>query len=166
MPPRRKANGEKTLVALTRSDYEPGLNFFAEAQAEAFEADQWKFPAPDLAVEVLSSSMEQNNRGVKLEDYAAHGVREYWIVDPEAKTVEQFALERGGYELIIKNRAAVRSRAVSWRGSPFRCVRCSTMRSTWRCCARRFRPDAPFPAAQSKLQTRNSQIANRRSPVG
>jgi Uma2 family endonuclease len=122
MPPRRKANG-KALVALTRSDYEPGLNFFAEAQAEAFEADQWKFPAPDSRVEVLSSSMEQNDRGVKLEDYAAHGVREYWIVDPEAKTVEQFALEGDGYELIIKSGSGeIESRVVEGFAVPVRAL--------------------------------------------
>lgn len=41
-------------------------------------------------------------RGVKFEDYAAHGVSEYWLVDPEAETIEQYVLAEGGYELAVK----------------------------------------------------------------
>ena len=35
---------------------------------------------------------------VKFEDYAAHGIAEYWIIDPVAQTVEQYALPAGGTE--------------------------------------------------------------------
>ncbi|RYZ97336.1 MAG: hypothetical protein EOP47_21905, partial [Sphingobacteriaceae bacterium] len=31
--------------------------------------------------------------GVKFEDYAAHGVQEYWIIDPVRKSVEQYQLD-------------------------------------------------------------------------
>lgn len=64
--------------------------------------DQVKFPAPDLAVEVLSPSTEANDRGVKLIDYAAHGVAEYWIVDPDAEMVEQYILQGENYHLHVK----------------------------------------------------------------
>ena len=50
-------------------------------------------PAPDLAVEILSKSNAKRDPGVKFEDYAAHGVREYWLVDPTRQTVEQFRLD-------------------------------------------------------------------------
>jgi Uma2 family endonuclease len=84
---------EKLLVSLTRNDYEPDVTFYRAAVADTFAPDQMRFPAPDFACEVLSPSTEARDRGVKLEDYAAHGVREYWIVDAETETVEQYVLE-------------------------------------------------------------------------
>lgn len=44
--------------------------------------------APDLAVEILSPSTEEYDSGYKRTLYSRHGVREYWIVDPDAETVE------------------------------------------------------------------------------
>ena len=39
---------EKTLVTLTRNDYEPDLCFFRKEKAQAFTSDQMKYPAPHL----------------------------------------------------------------------------------------------------------------------
>ena len=94
---------EKILVTLTRNDYEPDVCFFSAEKAASFTPDQMKFPAPDLAVEVLSLSTAEQDRGVKFEDYAAHGVTEYWIVDPEAETVEQYILDGERYALQMKS---------------------------------------------------------------
>ncbi len=44
--------------------------------------------APDLIVEVLSPSTAEVDRGVKAQAYARAGVREYWLADPEAGTLE------------------------------------------------------------------------------
>lgn len=48
---------------------------------------------PDLCVEVLSDRTEATDRGAKRVLYARHGVTEYWIVDPEAGTVELYRLQ-------------------------------------------------------------------------
>ena len=53
-------------------------------------------------MEVLSESTEANDRGIKFEDYAAHGVAEYWIVDPVVETIEQYLLQEGVYRLAVK----------------------------------------------------------------
>ncbi len=51
--------------------------------------------APDLIVEILSPSTMRHDRLVKLNLYQRAGVREYWIVDPENKTVQVFTLNSG-----------------------------------------------------------------------
>ncbi len=55
--------------------------------------------APDLVVEVLSPGTAKNDRMRKKEVYEACGVREYWIADPENRTIEQYLLRDGGLEL-------------------------------------------------------------------
>lgn len=95
---------EKAMVTLTRNDYEPDVAFFGRDKAETIGGDTLFFPAPDLVVEVLSASTEARDRGVKREDYAAHGVSEYWLVDPLAETVEQLVLAGDAYELRAKQR--------------------------------------------------------------
>ena len=52
---------------------------------------------PDLVVEVLSPGTARRDLGTKKERYRVFGVREYWIVDPVARVVEQFVLEHGEY---------------------------------------------------------------------
>lgn len=53
--------------------------------------------APDLVVEILSPSTARKDRMVKLQRYQQAGVREYWIVDPDTKTVQVCILENGRY---------------------------------------------------------------------
>lgn len=48
--------------------------------------------APDLVVEVLSPSTAAQDRGSKFDLYEKHGVREYWLADPEAQFVEVYTL--------------------------------------------------------------------------
>jgi Uma2 family endonuclease len=54
--------------------------------------------APDLVVEILSPGNWHYDRGVKQEAYRQAGVREYWIVDPRAKSVEVLSLVGAEYE--------------------------------------------------------------------
>lgn len=53
--------------------------------------------APELAVEVLSSSPQdkKRDRETKLKLYSAYGVLEYWIVDREQKMIEVYRREEG-----------------------------------------------------------------------
>ena len=55
--------------------------------------------APTLAVEIISPSTVQIDRGTKLQLYARHRVPYYWIVDSVARTVEAYALRFDVYEL-------------------------------------------------------------------
>ena len=93
---------QKMLISLTRNDYETDICFFEKGKADFFKPDQMQFPAPNIAVEVLSPSTEKYDRETKFQDYAAHGIAEYWIIDPEHKTIEQYYLQNEDYELLLK----------------------------------------------------------------
>lgn len=114
---------EKIMISLSRNDYEPALCYFRKEIADQFEPRQMHFPAPDFVVEILSESTAANDRRVKFEDYAAHGVTEYWIIDPAAEVVEQYALSGEAYELIVKvNNGLVQSRALPGFDVPVRAI--------------------------------------------
>lgn len=49
--------------------------------------------APDLVIEVFSASTGRRDRREKFVLYEKHGVREYWIVDPDARFVEVWRRE-------------------------------------------------------------------------
>ncbi len=114
---------EKALIALTRNDYEPDINFFTNEKASRLTPSQLVLPAPDFIVEVLSATTEQRDRGVKFRDYAAHGVQEYWLVDPESEVIEQYENSQGGYRLLLKlNTGSIASRVVGGFQIPVRAV--------------------------------------------
>jgi len=52
---------------------------------------------PDLVVEVLSPGTARRDLGAKREKYRAHGVSEYWIVDPVGASIEVLVLEKEDY---------------------------------------------------------------------
>ena len=55
--------------------------------------------APDLVVEVLSPSTAHRDRRIKLDLYARHGVRQYWIVDPDEDSVDVWRFgDESGHE--------------------------------------------------------------------
>ena len=84
---------ETALVALQRNDYLPDIAYFSNEKSRSFKPDTWKYPAPDFVVEVLSDSTEGTDRSIKKEDYAANGTQEYWLIDPDKQSVEQFILD-------------------------------------------------------------------------
>lgn len=94
---------EKAMISLTRNDYEPDICFFRKSTSKDFKPEQSHFPAPDFIVEILSDSTEKRDRGIKFTDYQQHGVDEYWIVDPENKSLEQYILKNGEYYLNLKS---------------------------------------------------------------
>ena len=84
---------EKALVELTRNSYEPDICYFGPDKSTSVLPELLYSPAPDLVVEVLSESTKKNDREAKFEDYAAHGVAEYWIIDPKRQTIETFTID-------------------------------------------------------------------------
>jgi Uma2 family endonuclease len=77
---------------------QPDVIFVSDARA-GIVAPKNLQGAPDLCVEVLSPGTERIDRVRKLELYARFGVPHYWIVDLEARTIEEYLLERDVYRV-------------------------------------------------------------------
>lgn len=83
---------------------EPDVVFMHRDRSDRIGEDYWG--VPDLVVEVLSprtpqsSSTEAVDRGEKFGEYARAGVREYWLVDLAAGTIEVYVLRGGVYHLL------------------------------------------------------------------
>ena len=74
-------------VVLSEHDtLQPDLLFVSKDRLDIITEDNVQ-GAPDLVVEIRSPSTARQDWTVKRELYARHGVREYWLVDPEAATV-------------------------------------------------------------------------------
>jgi Uma2 family endonuclease len=58
----------------------------------------------DLVAEVVSLEGRSRDPIEKRDLYEQHGVKEYWIIDPEPETVEVLALVNGRYELVKRSR--------------------------------------------------------------
>jgi Uma2 family endonuclease len=83
---------EKHMVRFDSNDYEPDIIFYLNDKLKEIKPNTLIHPIPDFIVEIVSESTERNDRGIKMLDYASHGVGEYWIVDPDRKTVKQYLL--------------------------------------------------------------------------
>jgi Uma2 family endonuclease len=56
---------------------------------------------PDLVIEVLSPSNRGHDLLTKRSLYARAGVKEYWLVDPDSRTIEILALDRDAFHLAV-----------------------------------------------------------------
>lgn len=75
---------------------EPDLSFISNENLHKIK-ENGLHGAPDLVVEILSPSTAQYDRHQKKKVYEHHGVKEYWIVDPDNKKAEGYFLEEGQY---------------------------------------------------------------------
>jgi Uma2 family endonuclease len=76
---------------------QPDVLFIAKARQRIIKTHI--YGAPDLAMEVVSPDRPRRDYKDKKEHYEAHGVKEYWIVDPERKRVEVWTLQGDFYQL-------------------------------------------------------------------
>jgi hypothetical protein len=76
----------------------PTCSFFRRTHTAAVAADRGlEHGRPELVVEVVSQSSRRYDRVTKLDWYASIGVPEYWLVDPEARTIERLVLQGSTY---------------------------------------------------------------------
>ena len=78
---------------------QPDILFICQERLDIIQKD-WIEGAPDLIVEILSPGNWIDDRRTKYRVYALAGVREYWIIDPDKRQIEIFALRGSDYELM------------------------------------------------------------------
>lgn len=76
---------------------EPDLFFISKEHSDRI--GEQACGVPDLVVEVTSPSTLRADRMEKFHEYARAGVSEYWLADPQARTIEVYTLQHGAYLL-------------------------------------------------------------------
>ncbi len=89
------------VVLDDRNVYQPDIFFVKKERYFIFdEKEKIVIGAPDLVVEILSKSTAHKDRGDKRDIYEKYGVREYWLVDPVKKSIEQYAFVHERFKLV------------------------------------------------------------------
>jgi Uma2 family endonuclease len=86
------------MVLSPRRAVQPDVLFIAKERLDIIRGRV--MGAADMVAEVISPDSRRRDRIDKRDRYEQHGVREYWLIDPEAQTVEVLFLEAGHYKLI------------------------------------------------------------------
>ena len=79
--------------------YKPDLVVVLKSNEKILAGRKNIYGAPDMVVEVLSYSTRKKDLTIKKDTYEAQGVREYWIIDPWAKSITVYLLREGKYFL-------------------------------------------------------------------
>jgi len=80
---------------------QPDMLFIGKEQADII-AEEGIRGTPDLVIEILSEATAKRDRTYKRALYARHGVKEYWLVDPDTKTVEVLELHEQGFSRVAR----------------------------------------------------------------
>ena len=83
--------------------YEPDLCFITN-QRETIVKEKFIDGPPDLIIEVISESNRTHDTVVKFQNYAQHGVAEYWLVDPRDNEISTWRRDRDEYALLGRAR--------------------------------------------------------------
>ncbi|QJD87547.1 Uma2 family endonuclease [Cohnella herbarum] len=78
--------------------FQPDLVYILHENSSIINAKRIE-GAPDLVAEILSPSTSHNDKIRKKRQYEKHGVKEYWVIDPVHRLVDQFILSGGKYVL-------------------------------------------------------------------
>jgi Uma2 family endonuclease len=73
----------------------PDVIFISNERRGEIAAGERVMGAPDLVIEIVSPGAENERRDriVKRQLYGKHGVREYWIVYPESRSIEVYVFD-------------------------------------------------------------------------
>jgi Uma2 family endonuclease len=93
---------------------QPDLFLLTTKEAERMRSAKRVEGVPLLAVEILSPGSIKHDTLTKNALYEENGVREYWIVDPEARSIAQLVLRKKHYVLTeLAEEDAIKSAVLS-----------------------------------------------------
>ena len=75
---------------------QPDILFVSNARASIIEEKNIQ-GAPDLLIEILSEGNRRHDEVRKRDLYEAHGVQEYWVVDPVLETIKVYRSEESRF---------------------------------------------------------------------
>ncbi len=94
-------------MKLSRSGREPDLLFVSREHLDRLKKTYLDGPA-DLVVEIISPESIGRDRGEKFWEYQEAGIPEYWLIDPDKRWAEFYALEMPErYRLAMEGREGV-----------------------------------------------------------
>lgn len=94
------------------SGREPDILFIAQERLNLLQSSFLDGPA-DLVVEIISPESDERDRGEKVIEYEAAGVREYWLIDPLREEAMFYQLTpQGRYRLMVPSPEGVYHSAV------------------------------------------------------
>ena len=79
--------------------YQPDIIFISKERLNIIKETKIE-GAPDLIIEILSPATAYYDLRKKFKIYEKHGVKEYWIVDPEEKSIEIYINEKQKFILV------------------------------------------------------------------
>jgi Uma2 family endonuclease len=92
-PAARTAQAPFRMYLSDRLYREPDVALMLGRHAARMQRTRWD--GADLAIEIISETNRDHDVATKRADYAVAGIPEYWIVDPEARTVRVLTLSAG-----------------------------------------------------------------------
>ncbi|HRG88751.1 MAG TPA: Uma2 family endonuclease [Chitinophagales bacterium] len=98
-------------VYLGETVLQPDLLFIAEANKSIIHSDGLH-GAPDVIFEIVSPTNAHHDLKVKFDIYEKYGVKEYFIVYPEDKTVVKYFLCEGKYHEQYREQAFIKSEII------------------------------------------------------
>jgi len=84
-------------VHLGEDVVQPDILFISKERSKIITEEEIR-GAPDLVIEIFSPTTAKRDRTYKETLYSREGVREYWMVDPEKKTIQVMTLGKAGFE--------------------------------------------------------------------
>lgn len=78
---------------------QPDLLFISHERNFIIKENNGVVGAPDLIIEILSKGTTIRDRGIKKDIYEQFAVREYWIIDPQHRSIEVYVMENNRYRL-------------------------------------------------------------------
>ncbi len=88
------------MVLSPHRTVQPDVAFITQERLAIIQ-DGIRGPA-DLVAEVVSLGGRNRDRIEKRDLYEQHGVKEYWIIDPEPETLDVLSLVNSRYELVMR----------------------------------------------------------------